>query len=57
MKRRSTYRPAKTSSKATEARDAYPTEVAAALQYAAENKYDYGPKLRDADLQWGRDTA
>lgn len=34
------------------ARDAYPTEVAAALQYASENKYDYGPKLREADLQW-----
>ena len=34
------------------ARDAYPTEVAAALVYAAENKYDYGPKLRDTDLQW-----
>ena len=34
------------------ARDAYPTEVAAAIQYAEENKYDYGPKLRDADLQW-----
>ena len=34
------------------ARDAYPTEVSAALVYAAENKYDYGPKLRDADLQW-----
>ena len=31
---------------------AHPTEVAAALRYAAENKYDYGPKLRDADLQW-----
>ena len=34
------------------ARDAYPTEVAAAIRYAEENKYDYGPKLRDADLQW-----
>jgi hypothetical protein len=34
------------------ARDSHPTEVAAALRYAAENKYDYGPKLRDADLQW-----
>ena len=34
------------------ARDSHPTEVAAALNYAAENKYDYGPKLRDADLQW-----
>ena len=34
------------------ARDAYPTEVAAALEYASENKYDYGPKLRDADLHW-----
>ncbi len=35
-----------------EARDAFPTEVAAALRYAEENKYEYGPKLRDADLQW-----
>ncbi len=35
-----------------EARDSHPTEVSAALQYAADNKYDYGPKLRDADLQW-----
>ena len=34
------------------ARDSHPTEVAAALSYAAENKYDYGPKLRDSDLQW-----
>ncbi len=34
------------------ARDEYPTEVSAALEYASENKYDYGPKLRDADLQW-----
>ncbi len=34
------------------ARDAHPTEVAAALQYAEQNKYDYGPKLRDADFQW-----
>ena len=34
------------------ARDSHPTEVAAALRYASENKYDYGPKLRDADLQW-----
>ena len=34
------------------ARDSHPTEVAAALSYASENKYDYGPKLRDADLQW-----
>ena len=35
-----------------DARDSHPTEVAAALRYAAENKYDYGPKLRDADLHW-----
>ena len=34
------------------ARDSHPTEVEAALRYVAENKYDYGPKLRDADLQW-----
>ena len=34
------------------ARNAYPTEVASALQYAADNKYDYGPKLRETDLQW-----
>ncbi len=34
------------------ARDAHPTEVAAALHYAEQNKYDYGPKLRDADFQW-----
>ncbi len=38
-----------------DARDAFPTEVAAALQYAANNKYDYGPKLRDEDLQWDVD--
>ena len=35
-----------------DARDQYPTEVASAVRYAEENKYDYGPKLRDADLQW-----
>ena len=34
------------------ARDSHPTEVAAALQYAEQNKYDYGPKLRDAEFQW-----
>ena len=35
-----------------DARDSHPTEVAAALQYAEQNKYDYGPKLRDAEFQW-----
>ncbi len=35
-----------------EARESFPTEVEAALRYAEENKYDYGPKLRDTDLQW-----
>ena len=34
------------------ARESHSTEVAAALRYASDNKYDYGPKLRDADLQW-----
>ncbi len=35
-----------------EARDAFPVQVASALRYAAENKYEYGPKLRDTDLDW-----
>ena len=35
-----------------DARDAFPTEIEAALRYAEENQYEYGPKLRDADLQW-----
>ncbi len=35
-----------------EARNTFPTEVEAALRYAEENQYEYGPKLRDANLQW-----
>ncbi len=38
-----------------EARRVYPAEVGAALRYVAENKYDYGPRLRDADMQWDVD--
>lgn len=40
-----------------EARKAFPTQVAAALSYAADNKYDYGPKLRNAQLQWDIDRV
>ncbi len=35
-----------------EARETFPTQIAAALRYASDNKYDYGPKLRDSDLDW-----
>ncbi|MBN4064296.1 hypothetical protein JYU04_01020 [Dehalococcoides mccartyi] len=35
-----------------EAVSSYPNQVKAALEYAAANKYDYGPSIRDADLNW-----
>jgi hypothetical protein len=31
---------------------AYPSQVKAALDYAADNKYEYGPRLRNAELKW-----
>lgn len=34
-----------------EARRAYPVQVESALAYAAENKYEYGPKFRKLDLE------
>ena len=34
-----------------EARQAYPVQVDAAIAYAADNKYEYGPKFRRVDLQ------
>ncbi len=30
----------------------YPGPVNAALEFAAANKYEYGPRLRDAELNW-----
>jgi hypothetical protein len=30
----------------------YPLQVGAALEYAAANKYEYGPRLRNAELNW-----
>jgi len=30
----------------------FPSQVGAALKYAGENKYEYGPRLRDAELDW-----
>ena len=30
----------------------FPSQVGAALEYAGENKYEYGPRLRDAELDW-----
>jgi hypothetical protein len=30
----------------------FPEEVQAALVYAEENRYEYGPRLRDAELTW-----
>lgn len=33
-----------------DARRAYPAQVEAALAYAAENKYEYGPKFRNLEL-------
>ncbi len=35
-----------------EAADKFPAQVDAALKYAAANKYEYGPHLRDAELKW-----
>lgn len=34
------------------ARDSFPTQVAAAMKYASDNKYEYGPKLRDSEINW-----
>ncbi len=30
----------------------FPSQVGAALEYAAANKYEYGPRLRNAELDW-----
>ena len=30
----------------------FPTQVRSALEYAASNKYEYGPRLRNAELTW-----
>ena len=30
----------------------YPGQVRAALEYAKENQYEYGPRLRDVELSW-----
>jgi hypothetical protein len=30
----------------------FPSQVSAALEYARANKYEYGPRLRNADLTW-----
>lgn len=35
-----------------QAREMFPSQVATALAYAAENKYFYGPKFRKLDLSW-----
>lgn len=35
-----------------EATKSFPSQVSAALEYARANKYEYGPRLRDADLTW-----
>ena len=37
---------------AEDARAQFPRIVNAALEYVRENRYDYGPKLRDADMEW-----
>ena len=37
------------------ARDAFPVQVTSALRYAAENKYEYGPRLRNTDIDWDVD--
>jgi hypothetical protein len=35
-----------------DASNKYPEKVQAALEYAAANKYEYGPSLRDAEISW-----
>jgi hypothetical protein len=30
----------------------FPSQVGAALEFAGENKYEYGPRLRNAELDW-----
>jgi hypothetical protein len=35
-----------------DARSQFPNQVEAALDYAANNRYEYGPRLRDAELTW-----
>jgi len=35
-----------------EATKSFPSQVSAALNYAEANKYEYGPRLRDAELTW-----
>ena len=35
-----------------ESTKSFPSQVSAALEYARANKYEYGPRLRDADLTW-----
>ena len=35
-----------------EAAVAFPAQVTAALEYAAANQYEYGPRLHDVELTW-----
>ena len=35
-----------------EAAKSFPIQVSGALEYARANKYEYGPRLRDAELTW-----
>ncbi|MDP6666297.1 MAG: hypothetical protein QF357_02735 [Dehalococcoidia bacterium] len=35
-----------------DATSTFPGQVRAALEYAGENKYEYGPRMRDVDLTW-----
>ena len=39
-------------SKGEDAATMYPVQVKAALDYAAENQYEYGPSVRDVELTW-----
>ena len=41
-----------TSALGDEATERFPSQVRAALEFAAANKYEYGPRLRNADLTW-----
>ena len=35
-----------------DAANKYPSQVNAAIEYAAANKYEYGPRMREAELTW-----
>jgi hypothetical protein len=39
-------------SRGSDASDAFPDQVRAALEYAAANQYEYGPRLQDVELSW-----